>query len=544
MKQSVRSTGRWILGLAVLALLGVVAYSYYAARRASAPSRPSRDLLSNEDYATRRKKLLVDMHSRSFSGEITLSAAETNADHFLSLTRSNETAAYKISGTFPPSKLFFEARTNIEQSRLFPILKKMPKGGLLHVHDSSSGRCEFVLTNILRRSDCFIYWSTNLGDSSLGLVTFTNAPPANNGVTGFFAANALRERLRQQGVDLDEKLRLRYMLDGADPRTPDIWSAFANWFCLLPTLVQYRPVFQDYLRDAFKTWHDDGISHVEIRVMAPVGRMHDFTSEGGLNTNYTEEDTVQEYVAARDYVRRNFNPHFSLKLILTGYRDVGAPDLRPMVTNVVDRVRRYRQTFPDLIVGCDWVGEEDGGQPTAVTVPMLRAIAEHNATQQEDHIHFYFHDGETAWPGNDNLIDAVMLGTKRIGHGFNLFQLPAVEHMVRTNRIALEVCPISNQLLRLMADIRTHPAVGYMNGGIPCVLGSDDPAIFGNDGLTYDFWEAYYAWGLDLRALKQLAENSLVYSALEPDERVAARNRWRGQWDEWIQWVLAQACSP
>lgn len=536
MKLSMRTICACILGLAVLAALGAALYSQRAARRAATVPKA---LHSEEDYETRRKKLLVDMYTHSFSADMVLSAAETNVDNIFNAVRSNAIAGYKLTGNFPPSKPFFNVRTNIEQSPLFPILKRMPKGGLLHVHDSAVGRCAFVVTNIARRSDCYIYWDLRNKEGPLGQLLFTNAPPSVSGAAGFFPAAALREQLRAAGTDLDTELFNRYMLDSSDAHTANIWQAFGNWWALLPTLIEYRPVFRDYLQDAFRTLHEDGISHVELRVMAPAGTMFDYDARGLLNTNYTEEDTVREYVAARDFVRTNFNPLFSLKIILTGYRVVPELDPRP----VLERVRRYRQTFPDLIVGCDWVGEEDGGQPTLSIAPALRAVAKRNDEHRDDPIHFYFHDGETAWPGNDNLIDAVLLGTKRIGHGYNLFHLPTLERMVRDKRIAIEVCPISNQLLHLLPDLRTHPAVGYMNRGIPCVLGSDDPAIMGNDGLTYDFWQAYFAWDLDLSDLKQLAENSLTYSALPTEEMLAARARWHQQWDAWIQWVLSQAAT-
>src|SRR6185503_4151290 len=104
-------------------------------------------LWSSNAYMLRREALLKEMQGRSFSAGVELSALETNADNFLSQVRSNETATFTRMGKFPPSQLFFEAKPAIEGSRLFPIFKRMPKGGLLHIHESSSGRCEFVVTN-------------------------------------------------------------------------------------------------------------------------------------------------------------------------------------------------------------------------------------------------------------------------------------------------------------------------------------------------------------------------------------------------------------
>ena len=133
-----------------------------------------------------------------------------------------------------------------------------------------------------------------------------------------------------------------------------------------------------------------------------------------------------------------------------------------------------------------------------------------------------------------NLYDAFLLGSRRVGHGFNLFRFPHLQARLIEANVALEVCPISNQMLGYVRDLRIHPASGYLRRGVPVVLGNDDPGIFGNVGLSYDFWVAVVAWKLDLRALKQLATNSLVYSAMNDAERAEALARWRADWTRWI----------
>lgn len=489
---------------------------------------------AENNYATQRGQLVAELQAQSFCSGVQLSTAEINVDRWLGRVRADETAHFVAAASFPPSQMFFHARPGIESSRLFPIFQRMPKGGLLHLHESSCGRCEFVLAHIVRRADCFIWWSDDARDGQRGRLKFSPMPPGDDGaITGFFRFEDLEERLRARGGVLREELRRRYMLDATDAAAGDIWAAFAAWFDLMAELLRYRPVMREYLRDAFQTLHEDGIGHVELRVVTPVATLYDFS--GGAVVNYPERETLQEYLAARDFIRDRFNPHFTLRLILCGLRGNATSD----AATVLAKVREYGEYFPgeNLIAGCDFVGNEDGGRPTLAEVATIRAAA----TQTVPPTQFYFHAGETAWTGNDNLVDAVLLGTKRVGHGFNLFQLPAVETMMKQNRIALEICPISNQLLRLSPDLRTHPALGYLNRGLQCVLGSDDPAIFGNTGLTYDFWEAFYAWGLDLRGLKQLAKNSLTFSALEPVEKSAALARWNDQWNDWVRWVETQS---
>jgi adenosine deaminase CECR1 len=82
--------------------------------------------------------------------------------------------------------------------------------------------------------------------------------------------------------------------------------------------------------------------------------------------------------------------------------------------------------------------------------------------------------------------------------------------------------------------LRTHPAAGYLNAGIQCVLASDDPLYFGNDGLTFDFWEATIAWNLDLKSLKRFARNSIIYSGLDAQSKEHLMNHWNQEWDRFI----------
>lgn len=53
------------------------------------------------------------------------------------------------------------------------------------------------------------------------------------------------------------------------------------------------------------------------------------------------------------------------------------------------------------------------------------------------------------WRGtkiDENLIDAVLLNTTRIGHGYALYSHPYLYEKAKEQQIAVEVCPISNQV--------------------------------------------------------------------------------------------------
>ena len=52
------------------------------------------------------------------------------------------------------------------------------------------------------------------------------------------------------------------------------------------------------------------------------------------------------------------------------------------------------------------------------------------------------------------------------------------------------------------------------------------------------------AWNLDLRTLKVLLRNSLVYSGLNEREKADALARWERAWAAWAQGVADGARSP
>jgi adenosine deaminase CECR1 len=149
---------------------------------------------------------------------------------------------------------------------------------------------------------------------------------------------------------------------------------------------------------------------------------------------------------------------------------------------------------------------------------------------------FFFHAGESNWTENENLFEALLLRSQRIGHGLALTKHPLLLERVRDRKIAIEVCPISNQVLGYVPDLRNHPAVFWMRAGIPVTLSPDDPGMM-QGTFSHDFYAAFMAWDLDLADLKQLAQNSLQYSSLSAAEKVRAMTVWTARWNEFIKWL-------
>ena len=113
--------------------------------------------------------------------------------------------------------------------------------------------------------------------------------------------------------------------------------------------------------------------------------------------------------------------------------------------------------FPDVVAGFDLVGQEDLGYP-------LKSFASQliDGTADPD-LHYFLHAGETNWHGTDtdeNLIDAILLNTTRIGHGFAIVKHPSVMDLARSRSVPVEICPISNQVwINLKRKFNFLPAI-------------------------------------------------------------------------------------
>jgi adenosine deaminase CECR1 len=103
-------------------------------------------------------------------------------------------------------------------------------------------------------------------------------------------------------------------------------------------------------------------------------------------------------------------PYFELKLIITGLKLVGQPHINKMIKSIIEG-----RGYSNLIAGFDMVNEED------VTPPILEFVNEIIEGKKKDsgfNMPCYFHCGETHDRCNENLYDAILLNSKRIGHGF------------------------------------------------------------------------------------------------------------------------------
>jgi adenosine deaminase len=104
-----------------------------------------------------------------------------------------------------------------------------------------------------------------------------------------------------------------------------------------------------------------------------------------------------------------------------------------------------------------------------------------------------------------------LLGAHRIGHGLTAASDPAVVRLLADAGVALEICPASYPPLGV-STVAELPVRALLQAGVPVVLGSDDPLLFGV-GLTGQYELLRADAGLTDAELATIARNSVSASS-------------------------------
>src|ERR1700730_9023011 len=115
------------------------------------------------------------------------------------------------------------------------------------------------------------------------------------------------------------------------------------------------------------------------------------------------------------------------------------------------------------------------------------------------------HAGETAGP--ESIWAALEIGAERIGHGIRAVDDPSLMAYLRGRQIPCEVSIVSNVRTGAVRSLDEHPIRRLFDAGVPVVLNTDDPAIFGTT-LAGEFALARERFGFTDEELATVAENA------------------------------------
>lgn len=143
------------------------------------------------------------------------------------------TAFYDPS-KFLPAKNFLKAREQIEKSEVFKIIRKMPKGGLLHAHSTALASFEFFRDNVLNQEHLHI-----CEQNGKMIFLFTKSP--DNSKCDW----KLLKNLRKSRANLDSEIMDHLMMQTSNTRAVSdniniVWNKFLDVFSARSGLIKYK----------------------------------------------------------------------------------------------------------------------------------------------------------------------------------------------------------------------------------------------------------------------------------------------------------------
>ncbi|PGH16628.1 hypothetical protein AJ80_05130 [Polytolypa hystricis UAMH7299] len=473
-----------------------------------------------------------------------------------------------------PGMMFMLAKERMESTKLWRIATKMPKGALLHAHMGALVDLDWLFRQTLAMEGMCFYASQPLLDeksrqNASVRFKFSKSPPP-LGSPSIWSPEYVPETLIPAKVAADtfpdggREGILAWLKDRTSIVASEsiehhlgvdaIWRKLNDAFAILASIIYHEPILRPFVRKFLSALAEDGVRWVELRdaFASP------FRREGQEvpDEDYNEMIRIIGEEIERFKDTEEGKGFWGARIIWTALRHLPSEAIIKSMEHCISAKRAY----PHLIAGFDLVGQEDLGKPHKDLISELLWFRQ-RCTEEGLEIPFFFHAGECLGDGDStdgNLFDAVLLGTRRIGHGFSLYKHPTLIEMVKERKILIESCPISNEVLRLTSTILAHPLPSLLARGVSASLSNDDPALLGQgtSGMSHDFWSALQAWeNLGLAGLGSLAENSVrwaIYEDQTDDEwrrdiedgylgsgiRAARMKEWRASWEEFCQWIV------
>ncbi|XP_076256780.1 adenosine deaminase-like isoform X2 [Rhynchophorus ferrugineus] len=425
-----------------------------------------------QDYLYHRQQLITESSNAAIGSDINFTENELMANEIVMQYKYMEMEdGFRNPDRFIAGNSFFEAKDLIEKSCVYKILQLLPKGGNLHAHGRGAVSSEYIYRNLTYRDNLYVRAS----DLHIFDFQFFKSDPG----SPWMLVSKLRLISDEFDIKLKKKLTIvRTQSEMENDTINSIWERFEKAFGIIKPLLTYKPVFEDYYYQCLLEQYEDNNKYIELRI--GLETLYDLDQR-----QYSAYEKIQILQDISQKFRKDHPDAWGMRLILCVNRNAGTEEMN----NTLKIVQQLMLEYPGFVIGFDLIGQEDTGEPLLSHIPTLLKAKENN-------MKFFFHAGETKWygePSDLNLFDAVLLNSTRIGHAYALLKHPKLLHLVKERAIALEINPISNQVLGLVKDLRNHPSSYFIANNFPVVIASDDPGIWDGKALSYDWYYTFMA---------------------------------------------------
>lgn len=124
-------------------------------------------------------------------------------------------------------------------------------------------------------------------------------------------------------------------------------------------------------------------------------------------------------------------------------------------------------------------------------------------------IPFTIHAGECG--SVENVVNSIIIGTTRIGHGISLRKSDSALYYAKINHIGIEMCPISNLQTKAVKNLKEYPIKDFLNKGLLVTINTDNRMV-SNTSLTKEFEFIQENYGVTDDEIIKILNNSIEVS--------------------------------
>lgn len=224
------------------------------------PGTPPTNSNNYGNYQRNRAILLVREFEMSLGYNLTLSPMEELANEVITKAKLKEIdEGFFNPSNFTPAYKFPETLRDIRESSVYQLVKTMPKGGILHSHDTALGSSNILVILTYKR----FCWICIHMDGSLEFTFSRNQPNATKTCERW----QLMKDYRSNGGMSDEELSKYFKLNTTRNYRDvnEVWAAFEPLFGVANGIIGFTDNFEEYIRRTLRELLDDGVQYVELR---------------------------------------------------------------------------------------------------------------------------------------------------------------------------------------------------------------------------------------------------------------------------------------
>ena len=220
-----------------------------------------------------------------------------------------------------------------------------------------------------------------------------------------------------------------------------------------------------------------------IAVLQTAGALERAAMELGIDSAADNIDYLEVRWAPRLHLRKGLTVPEVIEAVLAG---LAASPLRAVaivcamrhhtVEDNVELAKQAGQFAGRGVVGFDLAGDEIR-YPAAPQRPAFEAA-------RSAGLRLTCHAGEAGEPSNVD--DALNLGVERIAHGVIAARDSRIVERIRSEGVALDLCPTANWKCKAVPSLAQHPLPELLRSGVRCTISTDSRTVAATT-LSHEF---------------------------------------------------------